>query len=298
MKYVELNNTIYGFVRDFKDIQELRLSFNKMTETIFGFSLENWYQNGFWANYYIPYSLLHNNEIVSNVSINIIEFDIENERKKGIQIGTVMTYEKYRHKGLCKFLMEEVLNEWKEQADFIYLFANDSVLDFYPKFNFEIVKEYQYSKLLEPYKKPSAVRRLNVEDQNDRTFLIDTITSCPPTSKVSMLNNAPLLMFYCLLYKKNCIYFLEKLNVIVIADYEEDILYLNDVFSKGTVDLNEVIESMTGKNIKKVVLGFTPINEAGFNKSLVKDGDTLFMLGDMLGYFKDHTLRFPILSRA
>ena len=144
MEYIELEGIEYEFARDFKHIQEKRLSFNKLTESVFGFSLENWYNDGFWGDYYIPYSLLHNNKVISNVSINKIEFDIEGERKTGIQIGTVMTDDKYRNRGLNKFLMEKVLHEWNDKTDFVYLFANDSVLNFYPKFNFKVVAEYQH----------------------------------------------------------------------------------------------------------------------------------------------------------
>ena len=146
MNLIEINHTNYGFAKDFKHDQKLRRSFNQLTEATFGFSLENWYQDGLWGDYYIPYSLLRGDQVISNVSINRIEFDIENERKVGIQIGTVMTDENYRHRGLNRFIMEQVMNDWKDRADFIYLFANNSVLDFYPKFDFQIIDEYQHSK--------------------------------------------------------------------------------------------------------------------------------------------------------
>jgi hypothetical protein len=42
--------------------------------------------------------------------------------------------------------LEKVLGEWRRKYDLIYLFANDSVLDYYPKFGFSRVEEYQYLK--------------------------------------------------------------------------------------------------------------------------------------------------------
>ena len=103
MELIKHNNITYGFARDFKYDKKIRASFNSLTEAVFGFSLENWYHAGFWGDYYIPYSLLHNDKVVSNVSINKIEFDIEGERKLGIQIGTVMTDEKSQKKKRLKF---------------------------------------------------------------------------------------------------------------------------------------------------------------------------------------------------
>ena len=114
IEIVELDNINYGFATDYKHDQDLRKSFNKLTEATFSFSLENWYQNGFWADKYIPYSLLHHNDVISNVSVNVMEFVVDNEQKTAIQIGTVMTDEKYRHRGLNKFIMSQVINEWKD----------------------------------------------------------------------------------------------------------------------------------------------------------------------------------------
>ncbi len=298
MEHLELNNTIYGFTRDFKHDPDIRKSFNKLTKVIFGFNLEEWYQNGFWTDNYIPYSLLHNNEVISNVSVNKIEFDIENKRRTGIQIGTVMTDKRYRHNGLNKFLLQQVVNDWSDRSDFIYLFANDSVLDFYPKFNFEKVDEYQYSKLVNTHNTPSSFKRLNMDDENDKALLIDTINSSIPMSKISMRNNVPLIMFYCMSFKKNSIFYVEKLKTILIADFEGDILYLNDVFSKKPVELDNLIQVISSESTKKVVLGFTPLNGSGFNRSLLKEGDTLFMLKDKANYFKDNHRMFPVLSHA
>ncbi len=298
MEHIELHNINYGFTRDFKHDQGIRTSFNKLTEAIFGFNFENWYQNDFWADNYIPYSLLHNNEVISNVSINIIEFLIENERKVGIQIGTVMTDEKYRHRGLNRFIMEQVINEWKDQSDFIYLFANDSVLDFYPKFNFERIDEYQYSKYLNTHATPSSLKRLNVDDKADLALLTDTVNGAIPISKISMRNNVSLIMFYCLSYKKNSIFYSEEFKAIIIADFEGDTLYLNDVFSKAPIELNDLIQAISGASTKRVVLGFTPLNETGFSRSLLKEGDTLFMLKNTFNNFKDNRWMFPVLSHA
>lgn len=298
MEYIELNNITYGFAKNFKHDQEIRASFNKLTEATFGFNFEEWYINGYWGDNYIPYSLLHNNKVISNVSVSKIEFIIENEKKVGIQIGTVMTDTEYRRRGLSKFIMEQVINEWKEQSDFIYLFANDSVLDFYPKFNFEIVDEYQYSKSLNISNTQSLFKKLNIEDKNDKELLIGTINNSIPVSKLSMRNNTSLIMFYCLSFKKDSIYYIEKLNTAIIMDIEDDTLYLSDVFSKERVKLNDVIQLITNETIKRVILGFTPLDETDYQRSLLKTGDTLFVIKDKANYFKNNKWRFPVLSHA
>ncbi|WP_431122278.1 GNAT family N-acetyltransferase [Flagellimonas flava] len=297
MEYIELKDTTYGFAKDFKHDQEIRRSFNKLTEVTFGFNLESWYRNGFWGAYYCPYSILYNNEVISNVSINKIEFEIENKKMTGIQIGTVMTDEKYRHRGLNKFIMENVINEWKDQSDFIYLFANDTVLSFYPKFNFETVDEYQFSKSVKS-SSTQPLKKLNMEDKTDIAFLMEAINMSIPISKISMRNNASLIMFYCMSFMKNSIYYIEKFKAVVIAEFEGNTLYLNDVFSKVPLELNDLILAISNKSIDSVVLGFTPWDETGFNKSLIKEGDKLFILKGKFSYFNNNNCMFPVLSHA
>lgn len=299
IEIIEVNNTNYGFVKDFKHNQEIRASFNELTQAIFEFNFENWYLNGYWNDNYIPYSLLHKNKVISNVSVSKMEFIIENEKKVGVQIGTVMTDKEYRHRGLSKFIMEQVIYEWKEQSDFIYLFANDSVLDFYPKFDFEIIDEYQYSKQTNISKTlKSSLIKLNIDDKYDRELFLSIVNDSSPISKLSMQNNTSLIMFYCSSFKKHSIYYLEELNTAIIMDIEDDTLYLSDVFSKERVKLNDVIQLITNETIKRVILGFTPLDETDYQKSLLKTEDTLFVIKDKASYFKNNKWRFPVLSHA
>lgn len=56
-----------------------------------------------------------------------------------------MTDLAYREKGLQRRLMSEILGDWKDKCDAIYLFANDTELDFHPKFGFKKEEQFQYT---------------------------------------------------------------------------------------------------------------------------------------------------------
>ena len=99
-------------------------------------------------------------------------------------------------------------------------------------------------------------------------------------------------------YKKNSIYYIDKFKAVVIADFEGDTLYLNDVFSKASVELDDLIRDMSNESINRVILGFTPLNETGFNCSALKEGDKLFVLKGKFGHFKNNHWMFPVLSHA
>ena len=129
----------------YRDSKELRDSFNELADKVFGLNFEGWYQNGFWKDAYDPYSVIEDGKVVSNISVNRCDMNYKGKIVHLIQLGTVMTDPDYRGKGYARLLMERVMEDIKD-ADGIYLYGNDSVVGFYPKFGFAESKEYCFSK--------------------------------------------------------------------------------------------------------------------------------------------------------
>ncbi|WP_105616301.1 GNAT family N-acetyltransferase [Vallitalea okinawensis] len=299
METIVINEKTYKFVSHFKDNNELRVSFNGLAKKTYGFDFEEWYQNGYWQDRYIPYALLDGDKVISNVSVNVIDFIVRGENKTYVQIGTVMTDDDYRKQGLNRFLMEKVLEEWKGNCDLIYLFANDSVIDFYPKFGFVQATEYQYTKKVSSQNSTYPTRRLNMSDIADRNVLINMINDSLPFSQITMQDNASLIMFYCTSFMDEDVYYIQEFDAIVIADYDDDVLYLNDVFCKTEVPLDDIISAMVKRDIKRIVLGFTPNDVTSFDVSLLQEDDTtLFVMNADKEVLKNNKVMFPVLSHA
>lgn len=236
--YVEVQGKKYIYEKDYKENERLRKSFNELANRTFGIDFEQWYQEGYWGDSYITYSLIDNGEVVSNVSVSIMEFDFKGEKKIYIQIGTVMTDERYRNKGLARYLMETVIEEWKDKCDLIYLFANDSAINFYPKFNFIEAYEYEYSIGCFTIDEESRVRKINMEDSNDKEIFKNIIENTVLFSQFAVLNNKNLVMFYCNSFMKENIYYVEDYDAIVIAEKSDEIIYILEVF--GTKNIESV----------------------------------------------------------
>ena len=73
-----------------RDNDYARAAFNRLAEAIHGLNFENWYQNGYWNKKYIPYTMFDGDKAVSNVSVNIMDFEMNGGIKHYIQLGTVM----------------------------------------------------------------------------------------------------------------------------------------------------------------------------------------------------------------
>jgi len=170
-----IDGSCFTFVADYKDEAVIRAGLNRLTRQTYGFDFESWYQDGYWGNSYIPYSLLDGDTLAANVSVSDLEFDYGGEKRRYDQIGTVMTDPVYRNRGLCRFLIERVLDKWEGQSDLIYLFANDRVRDFYPKFAFRCAIEYRFSKPVGRMKQPGQAKHLDLSLDKNRQFVYEKV---------------------------------------------------------------------------------------------------------------------------
>lgn len=298
MANIKLNGKAYDYVVDYKGDDMLRKSFNSLTKKVYGFDFTDWYLNGYWSDRYRPYSLLNGDTIVSSISVNVMDFLVNGEKRTYIQIGTVMTDPQYRNQGLNRILLEKVLLDWRGKCDLIYLFANDSVLDFYPKFGFCRAQEYQYSKAIAFIESQSDVTKLNMSDTQNKVFLQDKINRSLPLSPLSMLDKASIVMFCYTAILEDNVYYVKDLDAIAIADFKKGTLYLKDVFCEKEVSLDELILALSNKETKTVVLGFTPKDITSYDEKILIPIDALFILDDKWRLFDSAKLQFPVLSHA
>ena len=121
-------------VRDYRDDPSLLEEFYRLTRTVFGgFSLKEWRESGYWDQSYVPRSYLDSSgRMVANASTTLLPLVVAGTEMTGFQVGTVATLPEYRHRGLSRALMESIVDEVGERP--LFLFANPTVLDFYPKF--------------------------------------------------------------------------------------------------------------------------------------------------------------------
>ena len=292
---LEMITMKYTFVKNYKNDDALRTSFNALAGETFGLSFIDWYDNGFWGDQYIPYSFVDKGKIIANVSVNIMDFSLDGEDKNFIQLGTVMTHKDYRGQGLSRYLMEKIIEEYEPKVDGIYLFANDSVLDFYPKFGFIKGREYQYSKELTASNNIKSVQSFDMKSKVNWTMFLDAVKKSVYNDRFGV-KNLGLMAFYTV--SSNLVYYLKEEDCYAVAEISEDKLFLNQIVADHKVDLDKVIASF-GPGIKKVVLGFTPINGEGYHiEELCEENSTLFIRGEGLEVIEKKRLMFPVLSHA
>lgn len=286
----------YRFVKDYKEDVSLRKSLSDLAERAFGIQLENWYQTGYWKDKYIPYSIVADEKVVANVSVNLMDFIENGNVKHLVQLGTVITDKKYERQGLSRYLIEAILEDYSNKVEGIYLFANDTVLDFYPKFGFSKSKEYQYLRIVKNSCRETAILR-PMNDRSDWKLLEQAIKDRVYLGAFEM-ENLDLSMFYATSILRNNVYYLEETDTYVLADVKGSTLRLYSILSKQYISEDVVIESF-GDKITKVIFEYTPINVAACEKNERKEEDTtLFVMGEGLVGFEQEEKMFPAISHA
>ncbi len=289
----------FKYVKNYKSNDLLRKSFNKLAGDIFEIDFENWFSKGFWDETFICHSFVENGKVVSNVSVTKTEMLVNGESKKAIQIGTVMTDSNYRNMGLARQLMEKVIEEYEHTVDLIYLFPNESVMDFYPKFGFSLITDYQYSVDLHNINSANTVwRKIDVSQKNDLSLLLQLASHRAKRSTIfDIKNGTSVFMWHCLNTIPDSIYVNSAEDLVVVYEKNDDYINLFDIISIVPVMLRDLIGMITDKTSAKVKFHFTPDFEDFTISSMAKEeNEPVFV--KPIGILNDLQFSHPLVAHT
>lgn len=293
---VSINGHSFGFSSDVLSRSEYREGYFQLANTIFGLQFDKWYHSGHWDDKFIPYVLYDGDLAVSGVAVLINELILQNTNKRYVQISTVMTLPGYRKRGLSRWLMEYVLEEWKDKCNAIYLLANDSVVDFYPKFGFAEYTEYDFT--LPIQKTEGECRKLDPGNSDDLALIMNKYEVSNPFTEIKV-NNLSQFLFHCLNFLSGDIYYLKQFDAVAVAKCDGSKLTCYDVLTDADVRLSDILGVLADENTQFAYLGFTPkADENCFAEISQEEDNHLFVLSGKENIFKDKKVMFPLLSRA
>lgn len=282
---------------DIKNDEVLRGSFFDLAKRVFDLDLKTWYENGFWQDDYLPYSVVEDGKVVANVSVNVCNFRWRSRIRHLAQIGTVMTDVNYRGRGYIRTVMEKVRKDCDHSFEGMYLYSNIDKREFYEKLGFSRRYEYRCSKEVNITTESNVEKILmNSKDEWDR--MVNIIQRRDQYGDHIMMGNSGLFMFYLAGPMSGSVYYSPSSEAYVVADVDNGTLKLYAIFSAEKVSLGDVIASF-GKEIKKVILAFTPENNTGFDQKKIEDEDqVMFVRGEVFEAFPNEKFMFPEISHA
>lgn len=285
-------------IYDYMNNDEYRHKLNELTGRTFGFDFESWVTGGYFEGDYIPYSYLEEGKIICNVSANRMELLQNGRLKHYIQLGTVMTDEAFRRRGLAGKLMEYVVGQYEGKCDGIYLFGDLSALGFYEKAGFSQLREYRY------WLKPGTVGTLaeggfSPVTPAQREAYLAAVRESAVYSSLEQKNKFGLQLFYTA--SLDNVYYHPGLDCFAVLEKERDCLTLQSVICRKKYPLQTIIAQL-GIDFDRLLLGFAPMAEDGalFEGEVYDGGDDyrLFYRGPQLESIETEKLYFPQLSHA
>ena len=298
-RQINVNGSDYLLVKDVMTDEKRRGSYNALAEKTFGIDFEPWYQNGGWSEKNQPYTLYHQGRAVANVSVNRMKIRDGGKIYSCIQLGTVMTDEEYRNRGLAGRLMKEVLEDIESSCDMVFLFANQSALGFYPKFGFERQEQFLYSCKLTCKGEAEKIRKLDSNIEKDREILREYYEKGNPFSEIQETEDFGLLMFAWGAFLRNCVAYLEQEEAVVLYSQEGKVLRVWDVYCEKDRCLTDILSQVGTKETETVLLEFTPVKKDDFEVQKQDDeDDVLFIWKERKNYFQGRKILFPVISHT
>ena len=274
---------------------------NKLTQKTFGFDFDPWVTKGHFEGDYIPYSIVEDGKIISNVSANRMQFMQNGVVKNYIQLGTVMTDEAYRRQGLAAKLIKHVVETYEKNCDGIYLFGNLDALGFYRKMGFREGLQYNCNVKKEflPDAASSGFAPVDPEDRSMKEKYMDAVRNSAVNSSLEQINKFGLQLFYT--SSLEGIFYAEDIDCFISYEKDGATLIFNSVISKNKVSLKDVLDRLEG-NVSEVRLGFTPLADDLAMCDLTAfdgaDDYRLFYIGDEIRSLEKEKLYFPEFSHA
>ncbi len=249
-----------SLVADYRDDQSLRRSFNELMRTVFKFDLEAWYDAGYWTDMYVCHTLLDGTRAVANVSIARQEFLVQGKLRSAIQVGTVMTHPDYRGMGLAGRLMDLVASRYSTQCDFMFLVANKTALNFYPRYGFAQVGMNSFTYYTEEQCRTSgSLRRLRPSGRDDLLLIERLARDRAPVSPVlAPRRDWSLLMFHLTGPYREHVYYLPEREALVVMTIDQDMAEILDIITPFTFRQSDIVRAVLPPTVKRVQLHFTP----------------------------------------
>jgi GNAT superfamily N-acetyltransferase len=259
-----------------------------------GISFNQWYKKGFWTEQYIPFSIMESDKIISNVSAAFLNIIIQDKLYKAVQLGAVGTLPEYRNRGLSAYLMNYVIDKYKESVDFFFLYANETVLKFYPQFGFRELKEKIFIQESEIPRSDYCAVKLNITKDKDYQLIFNLIKERKNLTRISGAEDYSYITMWHIFntYPEN-LYYIGEEDVLIIKDEKNNILNIREIIFREAFNLKKTLSGiMESPEIEYIHYHFPP-DQIGYHyDKIINETSHLFILGKL--ELNNQLIKFPV----
>lgn len=276
----------------------LHAAFCQFVQSVFrSADFRPWVAHGGWDADYDVWALTEDGRIVASVGRTRMSFVVDRKECAGWQLGAVATAPEQRGRGLARRLMDAVLADIDARgAAPVLLFANSSVLDFYPRFGFRRIAQQRQAATLDvaPHGAPAVTLDIGVAQDRARLAL-----HCARARALDVAFGArayyPTALWH-LLHRPRKVLHLADVDAIAVVQREGDCLHLDDVFVPTALDLRALLPRLVDAPVRRVEFGFHPGVSWRGATAVEPDPEPLFVRG--MPELRGGDLHFPDLAHT
>lgn len=233
-------------------------AFLDLVGAVFGLELGPWDAAGFWDDAYQPFTYFDPaGRAVSSVCLYAVVLCVDGRRCTVGQLSAVATRPEWRRRGLARRLAGEALQVSSASGHpFCYLFADDDALPLYRSLGFDPMPE-----AVTVIDGVTAVRRegahlLDMARADDLAHVHGWAVARAPASLRLGAWHTKLLMFHVLGGLRRDVWWIEPLQVVVLARRRGHELTLFDVVGKAIPTLDAIIPFLAQPGDERIVVRF------------------------------------------
>jgi predicted N-acetyltransferase YhbS len=263
-----------------------------------GRTFSAWGARGGWVDGYDVFAVVVDDHVVSTVGRQSMRYVINGKERNGYQLGAVATHADHRNRGLARLLMDKVLGDLDAPDQPVILFANSSVLNFYPRFGFRRFAQSSFFGHIGVHPAGTLAPRLDLASPTDRAWLADHCARAGAIGRgFSARDYYPTLLFH-LTRQPRIAFRLDSFGAVVIVQQDGDRLLIEDLLATRPFGLTGALPHVCAKPVRTLEFGFDP--EAWWpnaeSQSLDDGGSPLFARGAALEV--EEPIRFPDLAQT
>ena len=240
----------------------LREAFFDFVPAVFeGLSFREWYERGCWPDSYRPKAIVDDaGSVLATAASSRLQVLVDGRVISALQLATVGTRPEYRGRGFSRRLLESVLAEARPD-DLVFLYGNDTVHEFYPRFGFRRVVEKEFVRYRTDRRDSgcNALRNLRLADGND----FETLRSlahrrAPVTERFGVLDYAPILLWHALYVVPTALVLHQPSGSIIAMSREGDRAIVHDFLSGDPGTFARIEDDLFPPEVRELVFEFTP----------------------------------------
>jgi len=225
-----------------------------------GVSFRAWRERDGWDDRYTVFALSEGDRIVASASRQQMDVVLLGKRMRAWQLSAVGTLPDRQSRGLQTRIMQRLMQH-TPSYELMFLFGNESVLQFYPRFGFQQLSEWMFQAecSLAPDAGQPPLRTLDVARAEDRALLFRIAADAAPVSRhFAATNHGRIVLWYCSNFMPNVLRYVPEHDAIIAVEQSGDLLHVYDVLAPVAFDLKAVLPRVSSAPVSRIELGFSP----------------------------------------